>query len=126
MTHTEDATPAMTSDAPLSLQDTADEVLERARAADAGRAAHNLLPGKGGGLTQTVLALRAGAVLQDHVAPGSATLQVLHGSGRLHHDGQELSLPTGSWAPVPRARHGLTADEDLVVLLTVAPDVSRD
>lgn len=126
MPHAEDDTPATASDAPLQLQDAADELLARARSADAGRAARNLNPGPGGGLTQTLLALRAGAALQDHVAPGPATLQVLHGSGRLHDDDQELSLPTGSWAPIPRARHGLTADEDLVVLLTVAPDAKRE
>jgi quercetin dioxygenase-like cupin family protein len=66
--------------------------LERAAAAPAGRTALTLVPGAGGPLKQTLLALRGGMQLAEHDAPGAATLQVLQGWVRLvtSEEGWEL------------------------------------
>jgi quercetin dioxygenase-like cupin family protein len=61
----------------------ATQLLERAAAAPAGRAALTLVPGAGAPLKQTLLALRGGVQLAEHDAPGAATLQVLQGRVRL-------------------------------------------
>ena len=67
-------------------------LLERAAAAPAGRTALTLVPGAGGPLKQTLLALRGGMQLAEHDAPGAATLQVLQGWVRLvtSEEGWEL------------------------------------
>jgi hypothetical protein len=72
----------------------AGELLERAAAAPAGRAALTLVAGAGAPLKQTMLALRSGQQLAEHDAPGAASLQVV--------------------------RHRLESLEDAAVLLTVA------
>lgn len=107
---------------PFDLAAAAAKLLEQARGATSGRAARNLMPGNATHLSQTMLALLAGHDLQEHVAPGPATIQVLSGRGRLHDETQDLVLAEGQWATIPARRHGLAATEDLVVLLTVAND----
>lgn len=110
-----------TPDVPLDLGRAADRLLEEAHAADAGRAAHNLLPGPGTALSQTLLALTAGAQLSDHVANGPATLQVLRGSVTVTSEEGDVAAADGGWTTIPRSKHGVTAHEDSVLLLTVAP-----
>ncbi len=109
---------------PFDLHAAATTLLAQAHDASAGRAARNLTPGHTGQLSQTLLALVRGEALQEHVAPGPATLQVLHGSARLRHGDAEVSLAAGTWATIPAEVHSLEADEDVVVLLTVAPTAS--
>lgn len=103
----------------VDLTTLGDDLLRRARDAGSGRAAASLLAGRDGTLSQTVLALRAGATLADHVAPGPATLQVLRGRCRLACGDHEVPLSTGCWATVPTATHHLDADTDVLALLTV-------
>ena len=110
-----------TPEGTLDLDQAAEELLEQARGAAPGRSARNLTPGEGAGLSQALLALTGGAQLSEHVTNGPATLLVLRGAVTLTHDGDDLTVPNGHWATVPRSEHGLTADEDSVVLLTVAP-----
>ena len=95
-------------------------LLAQARDASSGRAATNLMPATGAALTQTVLALRAGAELADHTAPGPATLHVLAGRVSLVSGDTTVSVGVGEWVPIPREEHRLEADEDVVALLTVA------
>jgi quercetin dioxygenase-like cupin family protein len=114
-----------TPDIPLDLDQAAGELLDQAGAAGPGRMARNLTPGEGAGLSQTLMALTSGTKLGEHVTNGPATLQVLRGAVTITAQDGEVSVGTGQWATVPRDEHGLTANEDSVVLLTVAPVPGR-
>lgn len=115
-----DRTPS-TPQGAFDLQAAADELLDQARGSDhAGRAARTLTPGEGAPLKQTLMALLEGRELSDHRSPGAATLVALRGRATLTWDQRELEVPEGHWATIPAAVHGLRAETDLVVLLTVA------
>lgn len=112
----------MTEDAaatPVDLEQLADELMERARGEKSGRAGRTL-PHPVDGLRHTVIALTAGASLDEHESPGSATLLVLRGSARLAAGEDVTSLGAHQIAPIPDRRHSLHVDEDAVVLLSVA------
>ncbi|MEX0953523.1 MAG: cupin domain-containing protein [Nitriliruptoraceae bacterium] len=98
----------------------ADELLEQARGLRAGRAARTLTPGAGTPLKQTLLALASGQRLEEHRAPGPATLQVLRGDVVLETGPTSLTLHPNEWAAIPPEAHDLRATSDAVVLLTVA------
>jgi quercetin dioxygenase-like cupin family protein len=111
---------------PVDLQALAAELLDRARREHAGRAG-NTLPHPVDGLRQTVIALRAGAGLGEHESPGPASLLVLSGRVRLLAGEETVELIAHRIAPIPNRRHGLHAEEDSVVLLSVAvPDRAPD
>lgn len=95
--------------------------LDGARASAHGRSAHRFL--HDGPLRQTVIALIAGAALDEHNAPLAASLQVLHGRVRLTGPGGGQELVAGQVAVIPQARHGLEAVEDSAVLLTAVTEV---
>ncbi|MGY1735810.1 LuxR family transcriptional regulator [Geodermatophilus sp. SYSU D00684] len=103
----------------VDLHRLAGELLERAAAASAGRAARTL-PHPVDGLRQTVIALRGGAVLDEHDSPGAASLLVLRGRVRLIAGDDVAELATHQAAPIPDRRHSVAADEDSVLLLSVA------
>lgn len=107
------------STAPVDLEQLADELLDRARGEKSGRAGRTL-PHPVDGLRQTVIALTSGASLDEHESPGSATLLVLRGSARLAAGADVVSLGAHQIAPIPDRRHSLHAEEDAVVLLSVA------
>ncbi|MCF6744709.1 LuxR family transcriptional regulator [Blastococcus sp. KM273128] len=96
-----------------------DELLGDAAAQNALRAAHTL-PHPVDGLRQTVIALIGGQQLAEHESPGPATLLVLRGRVRLVAGDDEIALRAHQIAPIPHRRHSLQADEDSVVLLSVA------
>lgn len=108
-------------DQPVLLTTLGEEALAQAHELEAGRSARTLTPGAGAGLKQTVVALTEGTRLQEHRAPGPATIQVLHGQVRLGTAGAELELSAGQWASIPDEVHDLTAVSDAAMLLTVAP-----
>ncbi|HEX6873951.1 MAG TPA: cupin domain-containing protein [Micromonosporaceae bacterium] len=104
----------------FSLDASARELLARAERSSAGRGAETLYGGHEHVLRQTVIAMRAGAVLEEHENPGEATLIVLRGR-------VELVAPHASWTGqagdllvLPQARHEVTAVTDSALLLTVA------
>ena len=107
---------------PVDLTALATELLEKAATGRSGRAAHTL-PHPVDGLRQTVMALLAGADLGEHESPGPATLQVLRGQVRIVAGNGGVPLHAGEITPVPMQRHGVHADEDSVLLLTVAVEV---
>jgi quercetin dioxygenase-like cupin family protein len=113
--------PAVES-APVDLRALAAELLEKAASGRSRRAAHTLAHPVDG-LRQTVIALLAGVDLGEHESPGPASLQVLQGTVRVVAGNGGTALRTGEIAPVPMGRHGVHADEDSVVLLSVAVEV---
>ena len=104
----------------VDLGTIAREQAEAAATAGSGRAAVTVFGGQANTLRQTVIALRAGAVLDDHENPGEATLHVLHGSVRLHAGRETWDGEAGDHLVIPPARHDLEAVGDAAVLLTVA------
>jgi quercetin dioxygenase-like cupin family protein len=109
----------MTTDAPTDLHALAGELLATAQSEHAGRAGRTL-PHPVDGLRQTVIALRAGAELSEHESPGAATLLVIRGRVRLVAGEESVPLGADHICPIPNRRHSLHADEDAVVLLSVA------
>lgn len=104
----------------VDLHDAAQELLAGLADQRSGRLARTLSPGAHAPLKQTLLALAADHRLQDHRAPGQATIEVIVGRVRLTVGDEAETLVTGQWAPIPDQVHGLAADEDSVALLTVA------
>ncbi|MER5737036.1 MULTISPECIES: cupin [unclassified Streptomyces] len=105
---------------PTDLTAVADEHLAAARSAPHGRSAHLVL--HDGVLRQSVIALKAGTILDEHNAPPASSLQVLSGRVRLTTPGWSDELAAGALRQIPKERHGLTAVDDCVVLLTVVND----
>ncbi len=103
-----------------SLPQLASELLAKAAASSAGRAAQTLYGGQKHSLRQTVIALADGQGLDDHESPGEATLQVLQGRVRLTAGESVWEGGAGEHVLIPPQRHGLAALEPSVFLLTVA------
>jgi quercetin dioxygenase-like cupin family protein len=111
---------------PVDVHALAEELLAKATRERSGRAGHTL-PHPVDGLRQTLIALRGGAELGAHESPGAASLLVLRGRVRLTAGAETVELAAHQIGPVPNRRHGLHADEDSVVLLSVAvPDLGPD
>jgi quercetin dioxygenase-like cupin family protein len=104
----------------MSLTALAREQAELAQRSAQGRSAHTVYGGHEHTLRQTVIALAAGQVLQEHENPGEATLQVLHGRVRLLAGDTEWEGSSGDLLIIPDSRHSLEALEAAAVLLTVA------
>ena len=111
-----------TPDRPLDLAALGDELLAQAREMSSGRSARTLTPEEHGALKQTLLALTSGNELSEHHTNGPATIHVIRGAARLTQAGTATELAAGQWAIIPRDRHGLVATDDLVAMLTVAPN----
>lgn len=94
------------------------QLLAAARRHPAGRSSRTVVAV--GPLRITMVALAGGSALADHAGPAAAVLQVLDGTGVLHTDGQVWPLAADTVVPIPRERHGVRADDELVFLLTVA------
>lgn len=107
---------------PVGLMELGEGLLAQAHDLQAGRSARTLTPGAGAALKQTLLALTEGVSLQEHTAPGPATIQVLRGEVRLGASGTSTEISAGQWAPIPTEPHDLLALTDATLLLTVATD----
>ena len=102
-----------------SLTSLATTLLEQARGASSGRAAHTLHGGRGHRLQQAVVALAGGESLTEHENPGEATLQVMLGRVELRAGEDVVVLSAGEHVVIPQQRHSLHAHEDSVVLLSL-------
>ncbi|MBC7297826.1 MAG: cupin domain-containing protein [Demequina sp.] len=105
---------------PLDLTALAAEHLAEARAASNGRSSVKLVGDHSALLRENLIALKAGAALQDHESPGEATLLVLEGQIEFHAGDETVMLDAGHLIEIPPTRHGLTALTDAVVILAVA------
>ncbi len=103
----------------VDLHQLSADLLERAADERARRAA-STMPHPVDGLRQTLIALLGGAELGEHESPGPASLLVLRGRVRLVAGETSVELAAHRFSPVPDRRHSLHADEDSVVLLSVA------
>lgn len=108
----------MPEPAVTDLHALSDALLTQARSDDRGRAAHVVVAGD---LQRaTAIALLSGQGLDEHAAPPAASLQCVLGRVRLHSGADEWRLTAGQLVAIPPDRHSLDAEEDSVVLLTVA------
>ena len=103
----------------VDLDALAGELLADAAMQGALRAAHTL-PHPVDGLRQTVIALIGGQRLAEHESPGPASLQALRGTVRLVAGDRSVVLGAGDICAIPNQRHAVEADEDSVLLLSVA------
>ena len=67
-----------------------------------------------------MIALLAGAQLGEHESPAPASLLVMRGQARLTPGDETVELKVHQIGPIPNRRHSQHADEDSVVLLSVA------
>ena len=105
----------------LSLDAVGREQLRAAGGSTAARAATTVVGGHERALRQTVVALLAGASLDEHDNPGEASLQVLSGRVELRAGADAWEGRSGDLIEIPQARHSVHAVEDSVVLLTAVP-----
>jgi quercetin dioxygenase-like cupin family protein len=107
----------------LSIDAMAREQLRAAVSSSSGRAASTVYGGHEHQLRQTVIALRAAAVLAEHENPGEATVLVLEGRVRLTSGDTAWEGRQGDLLIVPPTRHALEALVDSAVLLTVVKPI---
>jgi quercetin dioxygenase-like cupin family protein len=105
-------------DAMEDLTLLAEQHLARARQAEHGRSAHLFL--HDGPLRQSIIALMAGAELEEHTAPPAASLQVLRGRVRLisKESADSVELRAGQVLNIPQGRNAVRALHDSALLLT--------
>ncbi|MGO2862824.1 MAG: cupin domain-containing protein [Brevibacterium sp.] len=105
-----------------NLGELTSELLEKARGANSGRAAHGVYSGRY--LKQALLTLTAGTKMAEHDSPPEATLQVLQGRVALSSAEESWELSAGDLMTIPPERHSVLAHEDAAFLLTIRTDVS--
>ncbi len=103
-----------------SLTALARHQLALAQAASSGRSSATVYGGHEHALRQTVIAMAAGQLLDEHENPGEATVHVLHGRVKLAAGLNAWEGSAGDLIVVPDSRHTLEALEASVVLLTVS------
>jgi quercetin dioxygenase-like cupin family protein len=85
----------------------------------AGRRAETLV--KTEHLRVVLVTMHAGAVLQEHAAPGPITIQALTGRFTVTGNGETVDLPAGSLAAFAEGvRHSVAATDEGAFLLTIA------
>lgn len=108
-----------------SLTALARQLLGKATSSSSGRSAQTVFGGHEKALCQTVIAIAAGRLLDDHENPGEATVHVLSGRVRLSTGADSWEGSPGDLLNVPTTRHSVEALEDSAILLTVAKLAGR-
>jgi quercetin dioxygenase-like cupin family protein len=98
----------------------AHELLAEAVSASSGRASRTVFGEAGQAMHQTLVALVAGQGLAEHGNPGQATVQVLLGAATVNGGPEPLYGTAGTLLAIPDGPHSLAADQDTVLLLTIA------
>ena len=94
-------------------------LLNKARTAKSGRAAKTLV--KEGPLRVTVIALKKGAVIDDHQVEGPLSIQSLSGRLRINMGDERFDLPSrGLITLEPGATHDATALSDATFMITMS------
>ncbi len=106
----------------ISLTKLAEQQLQAARAGRAGRSAHTVHGGHDHMLRPKQIAFTGGSEQAEHNSPRQSTQQVLQGQVRVTAGDDTWSGGPGDLLVLPLERHGLHADSDAVVLLTVLAD----
>lgn len=109
-----------------SLDALAREQLELAHRSAAHRSATTVVGGHERTMRQTLVALVAGAALDEHENPGEASVIVLRGRVELVAGDATWEARTGDLVEIPPARHTLHAREDSAILLTAVPRAHTD
>jgi quercetin dioxygenase-like cupin family protein len=104
-----------------SLEALARDQLAIAHNTPSARSATTVFGGHEHALRQTVLALCAGAALDEHENPGEATVYVLEGRVEMAAGDDRWQARRGDLLIIPDSRHALRAIEDSVVLLSAVP-----
>ncbi|TAM91691.1 MAG: cupin domain-containing protein [Jatrophihabitans sp.] len=104
-----------------SLDALAREQIDKAGRSSAARAARTVVGGNERVLRQTLVALKAGADLDEHENPGEATLYVVRGRVKVSAGGDTWDARSGDLVEIPAARHAVHAVEDSAFLLTAVP-----
>ena len=119
MSNDHDHHPHEADSGTVNLERAGADLLEHARAAANGHASRLLI---GGDRQRAVLmALTKGSALGEHESPPAATFQAVTGRARLYAvGGPEWQVCAGEVVAIPPERHGVTALEDTVILLTVS------
>lgn len=103
-----------------SINQLSADLLVKAGSAGSGRSSVTVYGRSGARLRQTLMALAAGRVMQEHKSPGDASLLCLQGRVVVHAGDAEVELGPGDLVAVPPQRHDVEALEQSVLLLTVA------
>jgi hypothetical protein len=117
----DEAVEARTPEPPVVLTDLATSLLEEATSSGSGTSATSLTPGTAKTLTQTLVAVTGGAELDPGHWNGPGSVHVVTGSAVVTDASGTTVVGTGQWAPLGDDTSAVRADEDVVVLLTVAP-----
>lgn len=97
------------------------ELLGDARLASARRASRTVVGGHERIMRQTLVALVAGAGLDEHESPGEASLLVVQGRVRLRAGNDAWDGRSGDLIEIPDGMHSVIAVEDCAFLLTAVP-----
>lgn len=98
-----------------TLNENADRILERAVGSPHGRHAEIFV--REGPLRQSLLALKAGTLLEEHNSPPAASLYLIRGAVRVTGEGT-AEIAAGDLHTLTHHRHAVEALEDSVFLLT--------
>lgn len=110
----------MTTMETIALDALGEDLLAGARSASSGRHAVTIHGGHVHSLRQTLIAIVAGRVLDEHENTGEVTLQLLRGSARVVAGSDSVEMAAGDYLVVPLQWDAFEALEDTVVLLTGA------
>jgi quercetin dioxygenase-like cupin family protein len=103
----------------FSLVALARQQMQAASQTTSGTSAKTVYGGHEHVLRQTLIGLRAGAVMAEHANPGEATLHIIEGRVRLMAGEDSWDGRAGDLLVVPSDRHSVEAMDDSAVLLTV-------